>query len=160
MNVNDEILKFRIGISGTYWDKKPEFRICINQDEFVHATISAGTDEIEYHEFTVHVGQGEHNHLTISLLNKTNSDVQKDNYDDPDNFKIIGDMLLNIHSIEIDEIDLGNLMRTASEYLLDESQQYNGETVNSIKECVNLGWNGTYRFAFGSPFYVWLLENM
>jgi hypothetical protein len=154
-----ELLKFKIGISGTFWDKRPEFSISVNDTVYSAGVISADSGTTEYFEFSVNLGEGK-NSLNICLLNKTDSDVQKDNYDDPDTFKIIGDMLLNIHSIEIDDIDVGILRHTASEYVLSVPQTHDNTTIASMKECVNLGWNGTYKFAFGSPFYVWLLENM
>jgi len=31
---------------------------------------------------------------------------------------------------------------------------------DSVKNCVNLGWNGKWVLPFTSPFYIWLLENI
>ena len=145
-------LKFKVGISGTYsGEKTPEFKIAVNGQEFVHGSIKSPNGVTEVFEFEAELPEGS-NSLEISLLNKTNSDVIKDNYDDPENFKIIGDLLLNIDSIEIDDIDIGNLRYSASKY-----QPIGRE---EISKCVNLGWNGTYSIEFTSPFYIWLLENL
>jgi hypothetical protein len=72
-------------------------------------------------------------------------------------------MVLNIDSIEVDEIDLGNLLWTASIYnpiypdcYADQEQK----NIKDITECVTLGWNGMWRLPFTSPFYIWLLENI
>ena len=69
-------------------------------------------------------------------------------------------MLLNIESIEIDDIDIGHLRYTASKYELVKKQVFNGAIVSELKSCVNLGFNGTYVMQFDSPFYLWLLENL
>jgi hypothetical protein len=146
-------LKFKIGLSGTYsGDKTPEYKIAVNGHEYVHGTIKTASGVTEFFEFEADLPDGDCS-LDISLLNKTNSDVIKDNYNDPDNFKIIGDLLLNIDSIEIDDIDIGNLKYTASKY-----QPFDGRDL--VKNCVNLGWNGTYSVGFTTPFYIWLLENL
>ena len=84
----------------------------------------------------------------ISLVNKTDLDCFVD-----ENGNITRDMLLNIESIEIDDIDLGVLKWTLSEFTPDDT------AIAPLKSCVNLGWNGTYRLTFNTPFYVWLLEH-
>jgi hypothetical protein len=68
-------------------------------------------------------------------------------------------MLLNIDDIVIDDISLGHLLWSA-DYLLDHPQEYQGQTITKLDNCVNLGWNGTYVINFTSPFYVWLLEKL
>ena len=69
-------------------------------------------------------------------------------------------MLLNIVSVEIDEIDLGHLTYSLSEYHVSQYVEYNGEITNLVKNCVNLGWNGTWQLSWNTPFYIWLLENI
>ena len=122
------------------------------------SVISADSGVTEYFEFSVDLDEGDCL-LAISLLNKEDTDIKKDNYDDPNNFIVLGDMLLNIDSVVIDDIDVGILRHTASEYVLSVPHTYDNNTITSMKECVNLGWNGTYNLAFTSPFYIWLLEN-
>ena len=153
-----EHLKFKIGISGTFWDKRPEFSISVNDTVYSAGVVSADSGVTEYFEFSVDLDEGDCL-LAISLLNKEDTDIKKDNYDDPNNFIVLGDMLLNIDSVIIDDIDVGILRHTASEYVLSVPQTYDNNTITSMKECVNLGWNGTYSLAFTSPFYIWLLEN-
>ena len=71
-----------------------------------------------------------------------------------DKTEILKDLLLNIKTVEIDEIDLGNLVFTNSEFVGDDSSR------PVLDKCVDLGWNGTWTLPFESPFYIWLLENI
>jgi hypothetical protein len=91
--------------------------------------------------------------LQIRLANKTDYDVVKDS-SDTENFNIVKDMLLNIDSICIDDIDIAHLMWSESEFVGDDPNR------PILKKCVNLGWNGTYVLEFTTPFYLWLLEKM
>ena len=68
--------------------------------------------------------------------------------------KIVEDMLLEIESIEIDEIDLANLTHTKSHFIPDD------RSLPELDMCIDLGWNGTWVLPFESPFYIWLLENI
>ena len=66
-----EKLHFKIGLSGSKSNKKPEFAILVNNKEFVHQKIQS--DEIEYFEFSCIVDEGESS-LVISLLNMIEND--------------------------------------------------------------------------------------
>lgn len=149
-----ETLKIKIGVSGTYWDKKPHYTIWIDEAKLVDQTIQGHSNEVEYSEFSVDLEEGSHV-LKVRLENKSDRDVEKDGHGD-----IINDMLLNIDSIEIDGIDLGQLKWSASEFCADHEKIVNGEDMTVLKDCVNLGWNGAYTIKFDSPFYLWLLENL
>jgi hypothetical protein len=156
-----EILAFKIGLSGTSDKKQTEFKISINGDTVVHSKLTKQPNETEYFEFTYEISEGDNN-LEISLLNKGFGDTVIDNEGN-----IVGDMLLNIDSIEIDEIDLGSLKWTLSEYhpiyperYRAEARKRGDELSSPVKNCVNLGWNGTWKLPFTSPFYIWLLENI
>lgn len=150
-----EKLHFKIGLSGASLTRYPEFQIKVNDVEHVHETLSSTLTE--YFEFDVELSEGEHC-LNICFLNKTSTDTRTD-----DSGNIIEDMLLHIESIEIDEIDIGTLKWTASSYFPDYPESYLDETQKQIKELkgfVDLGWNGTWKLPFASPFYIWLLENL
>lgn len=145
-----ETLTFRIGVSGTYWDKKPAYSICVNGVQQASATIDGPTGIVEYIEFTLALTEDAEHLLEIKLLNKTDSDVIQS----PDKTEIVNDMLLNIESVEIDDIELGQLIWSNSEFVAADT------TRPTLKNCVNLGWNGSYQLKFDSPFYLWLLEKM
>jgi hypothetical protein len=149
---NKETLNFKLGLSGTYWDKKPIFSVLVNDHIKETRQVDAPTDEVFYVEFAHEVEEGPCT-LKIRLENKTQSDVVKDDHH-AEEFKILKDMLLNIESIEIDDIDLGNLLYSKSEYIGDDAER------PTLIQCVNLGWNGTWSLPFASPFYIWLLENI
>lgn len=151
-----ETLHFKIGVSGTSPNKQPEFNICINDHVYYTGMLSSPVNEVEYIDFDADISEGNHS-LNITFLNKDPSDtVQKDG-------EIVEDLVLGIRSIEIDQIDIGTLKWTLSKYYPIYPEEYTDNTqkqITELSECVNLGWNGTWRLPFASPFYIWLLENL
>lgn len=160
--LDKETLHFKVGLSGSSNKKHPEFRISVNGQEFVkRQQLTGGINETEYFEFDVDIKEGECS-LIIELLNKSVYDTVVD----PNN-SVVEDLLLNIDSVEIDEIDLGILLWTISDYQPNYPDSYRlkmsqlgQELPASVKNCVNLGWNGKWNLPFTSPFYIWLLENI
>jgi hypothetical protein len=145
-----EKLHFKVTLSGTYWDKVPEYSILINNTQIQRAQLTQPTDQEETIEFDVELADDEFHDLKIRLENKTDSDT----VENQDKTAILRDMMLNIQKIEIDEIDLGNLISSKSLYTGDDASR------PVLDKCVNLGWNGTWVLQFRSPFYIWLLENI
>jgi len=152
---DQESLAFKIGLSGTYWDRQPQFEITIDDRVVKTGTIMAPSDEIEYHEFTADLALEDHV-LGIRLLGKQVTDTVQNE----DKTQIVKDLLLNINSIEIDEVEVGGCKWEESEYITDSPVQFNGQTTHRLEQCVNLGFNGQYRLKFASPFYIWLLEKL
>jgi hypothetical protein len=148
-----ENLHFKIELLGTFWKKRPAYSIYINDTVIKYGTVEVDSGEVFIVEFDQEFSEGPQS-LKIRLENKEDSDVLKDNYDDPDNYKIIGDMLLNIKNIEIDEISLDNLLYNKSLFTPDDPAR------PVLDKCLDLGWNGTWNLEFTSPFYIWLLENI
>lgn len=144
------MLTFRVGLSGAYWDRKPAYSVCIDGVEQVSAIIAADAGVVEYAEFTVAVAEDTEHLLEIKLLNKTDSDTVQSE----DKTEIVKDMLLNVESVAIDDIELGQIKWDHSEFVAVDP------TRPTLKNCVNLGWNGSYQLKFNSPFYLWLLEKM
>ena len=155
-----ERIHFKIELSGTYWDKKPHYTISVNDIEHVNAYITKGSDEREFVEFDCEVEEDKTHVLKIRFDNKEDTDVVKDNPLEKENFVIIKDMLLNLHSIEADDIELGNLHQMAGTYKYDTPQDFPTPGATEIQYCVNFGTNGTYELEFASPFYLWLLEKI
>ncbi len=154
---NTETLKFKIGLSGSSSKKNPEFSIGISGKEYVKAKLTGGPNAIEYFEFECELAEADYT-FELTLLNKLPFDTIQD-----ENGKIIEDMLLTIESLEVDSIELGQLKWSLSTYYPKYPNSYlneNQKSVNEVKNCVNLGWNGTWQLAFKSPFYIWLLENI
>jgi hypothetical protein len=145
-----ETLSFRIGLSGTYWNRRPDFSVLINDKELAKGSITEPSEQVQYIDFSYDFVENSTNKLQIRLTNKDNSDVVQNE----DCTEILKDMLLNIVSIEIDDIDLGQLVWSCSKFIADDPNR------PTLAKCVNLGWNGAYTIEFSSPFYLWLLENI
>jgi hypothetical protein len=146
-----ETLTFKISLTGTYWSKKPNFSIFLN-DELIE---QKDIENQSVHEivFERGVAEDQEHELKIRLNNKQDEDTIIENT------QIVKDMILNIDGIEIDDVDIGNL-RWSADYKLDQAREYNGKQTDHIDNCVNLGFNGTYTVKFTSPFYIWLLEKL
>jgi hypothetical protein len=152
---DQERVHIKLGISGTYWKKVPQYSISFNGSVVKEAGITVESGVVEYIEFDVDYTT-DSAVLAISLTNKEDSDT----VENEDKTEIINDMLLNIESLEIDEIDLGQITRDQSVYTTDSPVMWNNESTQTIKNCVNLGWNGTWSLIWTNPFYIWLLESL
>ena len=79
---------------------------------------------------------------------------------------ILNDQLLHINSIEIDEIDIGALVYEGvykpeyPEPWASQQAKAGNKLPETLKNVTQMGHNGTWTFAFSSPFYMWLLENL
>lgn len=147
MSQPKEKLPFKVGISGTFWAKVPQFSIGINGVTLIS---NEAANETKIYEFDAELDEDKEHTLEIRLENKDNLDTVQS----PGTEEIIRDLILNIDSIEIDGIDIGILKWTKSVFIADDPSK------PTIPECVNLGWNGTYKMKFCCPFYLWLLENV
>ena len=148
--MQEENLSFKISLTGTFWDRRPQFSVWLDDHVVTQSEIASSAEQIV--SFERRVDEGSHT-LKIRLENKTNADTNIKNGE------VVKDMLLNIDDITIDDISLGNLLWSA-EYILDEKQMYQGKEIDHLDGFINLGWNGTYVLKFSSPFYIWLLEKL
>lgn len=90
--------------------------------------------------------------LEFDLAGKTNAHTQIDS-----NGNIVKDCVVEIKNVMLDEIDITQLFMEKSVY----KHNFNGNSDNINDSFFGtMGCNGTVRFEFTSPFYVWLLENM
>ena len=140
-----ETLSFKIGLNGTFFNNVPAYSILLDGVKHASGKVASTTEIIE---FTAELEDDREHLLEIRLENKTIIDTVIDND------KIVKDTLLNIDSIAIDDIELGELKWSMSEFVADDPRH------PTLQRCVNLGWNGSYRLKFTSPFYLWMLENM
>ena len=145
MSQETETVKFEVTLSGTWWDRVPEFAIGVDDQEFVRDSVT------DSKTFTFSVDLTEDNHfLWIDFLNKSDDQVAQNK----DKTEIIKDMLLNIEKISIDDIEIENMKWSASKFIPNDPKR------SVLENCVNLGWNGRYRIDFTSPVYLWLLESL
>lgn len=152
--MSQEKLKFDLTLSGTYWKTVPEYSIWVDDDCIEKKTIETDSTELFTVSFEKALDDGAHK-LQIRLENKGGNDTEV-----LEDGSIGRDMMLNIESIVIDDIDIGNLKWTLSKYIVDTPVEVDGETTDTLDNCVNLGWNGAYTLEFDCPYYLWLLENL
>ena len=126
--LDTETLSFRIGLSGTYWNKKPEFSVLVNDVELASGSIIGPSGQIQYVEFNHEFKENSNNKLQIRLNNKVDSDVIQND----DCTEIVKDMLLNVESIEVDEINLSQLVWSQSKFIPDNTSR------PTLKKCVNI----------------------
>ena len=56
--MNDlERVHVKLGISGTYWDKRPQYRVMCNDKILHEGTVTADSDVVEYLEFDCEYGE-------------------------------------------------------------------------------------------------------
>jgi len=147
--MDKEQVHVKLGISGTYWAKRPQYRVVLNNTVMAQGEITSESDVTEYVEFDCEYDT-EEVVLQVFLTNKTDSDTVQNE----DKTAIVKDMLLNIESCEVDEIDLGNLIYEITEFVAEDVSR------PTLKKCINLGWNGAWTLRWANPFYIWLLENI
>lgn len=143
---SSEPIDIKITLSSTYWNNPPKAKVLLNENLIFDGIIT----ELKVIEYSCLLNEGSHK-IIVELYDK-------DKYQTVlENGKIIKDQLLNINNITFDEIDIGHLIWTKSNYyptIKDPLQEY------PFKNCVNLGWNGAWEFEFTTPIYIWLLENI
>ena len=135
-----EKLKFRVGISGNYKVTAPEYKILLDQVEIKHDFIKEPGKKIELIEFEAELDEMEHI-LEVELLNKN---ATKEH------------ILLNIDSLEIDEIDLGFLRHTKGIIYPKVSAITPGYHTNSK---IKIGLKGIYSDQTNGPKYEIYLNN-
>jgi hypothetical protein len=138
---NSEPIEIVIQLSSIFWKDAPKTRVYIDNNLIFDGEIT----EPKELKWNGDLTESKHK-ILIELYGK-------DKYQTIlENDKIVKDQILNIDSITFDEIDIGYLKHTSSTYYPN-----NLETINN---CVNLGWNGRWELEFTTPIYIWLLENI
>ena len=156
-----EKLKFKLELYATMWDKPPHAEILINDKSYFKDDITATEDKPQVIEFEHEVEEGVDYELIIKRSGKVNNQTVVNDKGD-----LLKDQLLNIKSIEIDEIDIGALVYEGiytpeyPEPWATQQREAGTELKESFKNVTQMGHNGTWRFKFSSPFYMWLLENL
>jgi hypothetical protein len=156
-----EKLKFKIELYATMWNKPPHAEIMINDKSFFKGDITGTEEKPNIITFEQELVEGEESSLSIHRSGKGKYETVVNDKGD-----ILKDQLLNIKSIEIDEIDIGALVYEGV-YTPDypepwATQQRDAGVVleKTSKNVTQMGHNGVWTFSFTSPFYMWLLENL
>jgi hypothetical protein len=156
-----EKLKFKLELWATMWDKPPHAEILINDMSHFKGEITGTEEKPDVIEFEQELEEGNEYNLIILRSGKDkNQTVVNENGD------LLKDQMLNIKSIEIDEIDIGSLVYEgvySPEYPEPWASQQKSagiELPETFKNVTQMGHNGEWRFSFKSTFYIWLLENL
>ena len=156
-----EKLKFKLELYATMWDRPPHAEILIGDKSHFKGDITGTEDKPNVVEFEHEFTEGEESELIIERSGKIgNQTVVNDKGD------LLKDQLLHIKGIEIDEIDIGALVYEGvytpdyPEPWASQQRQAGSELKESFKNVTSMGHDGTWRFKFKLPFYMWLLENL
>ena len=156
-----EKIKFQIKLWGEYFDRSPQATIMLNNKIVVEKQEIAGTANTPItFEFTEELEIEKEYELIIKREGKDKTQTIVENGE------IIKDQLLHIHSIEIDEIDIGGLIYEGlyvpkyPEPWATQQKNAGIELPESFKNVTCMGHNGEWKLKFSSPFYMWLLENL
>ena len=156
-----EKLKFKLELYATMWDRPPHAEIMINDKSHFTGDISSTEDKPTVVEFEHEFTEGEKCELIIKRSGKDKGQTVVN-----DNGDILKDQSLHIKSMEIDEIDLGALVYEGvytpeyPEPWATQQREAGTELPESFKNVTSMGHDGTWKFKFESPFYMWLLENL
>lgn len=137
-----EKVSIEINLSSLHWDVVPKAKVKLDSVVLFQGEVSEPV--CIKHELDLIEGD----HVIEVIL--TNKDGRRDTI--MEDGKIAKDMLLNIDSVIIDDIEIGFLTNSLSVY-----ETESGEIHHNM---VNLGWNGSWKLGFTSPVYMWLLENL
>jgi hypothetical protein len=155
-----EKLKFKLELYATMWDRPPHAEIMIDNNSYYKGDITGTEDSPNVIEFEHEFKDGKDCELKILRSGKNDlQTVVKDG-------NIIKDQLLHIKYIEIDEIDIGGLVFEGvytpiyPEPWATQQLETGNNLEESFKNVTHMGFNGTWKFKFKSPFYMWLLDNL
>ena len=140
-----DVISIKIVLSSTHWDSRyPGARVSVD-DIVIFENIIAEKTTIEW---AGNLSDGKHT-VSIEMYNKNPGDTVLD-----ENGIIVKDVLLNIETVEIDGIALGQLLYEKPIYYPKDK-----DAPEIVKRCLNLGWNGSWMLEFTTPSYLWFLEN-
>jgi hypothetical protein len=153
-----ETIDFEIKFTSIYWDQPPEVCVLIDNEAKFRGAI---TDQITVLRFS-HTLQFDQPHcLTIIRSGKTDEQVKR-NQDGT-----LSDQALVIEQIKVDGIDIKHIIYTNSynepiyPKVWARAQTAAGiELEKYIPAETYLGHNCTWRLAFNSPFYQFIMDKM
>ena len=156
-----EKLKFKIELYATMWDRPPVADIKLNEKSYFKSEITGTEKDTTTIQFEAEFTEGSEYSLIIERSGKDKKQTVLD-----ENGRIAKDQLLNIKSIEIDEIDIGALVYEGvytpdyPEPWATQQRSAGKQLERSFKNVTSMGHNGTWMLTFSAPFYMWLLENL
>ena len=156
-----EKLKFKIELYATMWQRPPHAEILIDDNSYFKKDITGTEEKPDIIEFEHECKEEETYNLLIKRSGKGKGQTVVNEKGD-----ILKDQLLHIKRIEIDEIDIGGLVYEG-EYTPIYPEPWASQQIKdgidlktSLRNVTAMGFDGTWKFKFSSPFYMWLLENL
>ena len=156
-----EKLKFKIELYATMWQRPPHAEILIDDSSYFKKDITGTEEKPDIIEFEHECKEEETYNLLIKRSGKGKGQTVVNEKGD-----ILKDQLLHIKRIEIDEIDIGGLVYEG-EYTPIYPEPWASQQIKdgidlktSLRNVTAMGFDGTWKFKFSSPFYMWLLENL
>jgi hypothetical protein len=156
-----EKLKFKLELYATMWDKPPVVNILIDGKSYHNGDITGTEDAPNVIEFEKDLDTEKSHQLVIQRSGKSDSQTLINAKGD-----ILKDQLLNIKRIEVDGIDMGALVYEGEytpeypEPWATQQREAGQDLKDSFKNVTKMGFNGTWRWTFTTPFYMWLLDNL
>ena len=156
-----EKLKFKLELYATMWDRPPHAEIIVGDKSCFKGDITGTEEKPDLIEFEAELEEGKDSYLVIKRTNKGKNQTLVNEKGD-----ILKDQLLHIKSIEIDEIVIGGLIYEGvytpkyPEPWATQQKDAGVKLQESFKNVTQMGHDGEWKFAFSSPFYMWLLENL
>ena len=154
MSTDLERVEFKVLLSGEWFRLPPHVKVYIDDQliEDLEVVERSALGEQRTLEFDAELSDGEHE-LRIQYLDKEQPDTRVD-----ENGNIDADHIVNIDSIEIDEIELGFMCYNKSVFRPD--QELRPDLPAEMHELINIGYNGVWVMKFQVPTYIWFLENL
>ena len=155
-----EDIDFHIELFGTFWDKVPSCKVCINDTEVWSGDVDGTKDNPTVIKFNHRLEADQEYHLKFDRQGKDISQTIVENGE------MVKDQMLHIKSILIDEIDIGSLVYMGV-YEPEYPEPWKSDQIKAgvdlpktQKFVTEMGHNGTWTFTFTSPLYMWLLNNL
>ena len=146
-----------IGLRPIWWDQAPKVRISFDETDLWQGSV----DQDITRDFNIQTEAANSSVLSIELYDK------KIDQTVCDGTSIVRDQLLTIDRIVIDDIDLGYLLFSHSEYRprypqhwIEQSAQSGEILPAAVGKITTLGFNGVWQLRFTHPFEIWYLENL
>ena len=143
------------------WQRPPHAEILIDDNSYFKKDITGTEEKPDIIEFEHECKEEETYNLLIKRSGKGKGQTVVNEKGD-----ILKDQLLHIKRIEIDEIDIGGLVYEG-EYTPIYPEPWASQQIKdgidlktSLRNVTAMGFDGTWKFKFSSPFYMWLLENL
>ena len=156
-----ENIKFKLELYATMWNKPPVAEIIVDNKSYFSDKITGTEEKPTLIEFEHECTEGKNYEMSIVRSGKGKRETIVNEKGD-----ILKDQLLHIKSIEIDDINIGALIYQGiytpvyPEPWATQQAESGKELKESFTNVTQMGFNGTWKFSFSSPFYMWLLENL